>query len=286
MTAPLPTAAGVRSASAPLRRALLVRPTTTGDFAGAGWRQPDALALLREHDAFATLLAGLGVDVTVVDAPAGMVDGCFPYDPVFVTGSGQVVLRMAKPVRRDEPPFLASALRALGVHEVGALDGLATADGGDMCFLDERTLAVGRSYRTNAEAHRQLAALLAPEGVSVERFDLPHDLGPRHVLHLMSVLSPVAEDLAVVFEPLCPVTLLEALDARGIRRVRVDPDEYLTLASNVLPVRPGVVVLAAGNPRTARQLVDAGCEVHVYEADELSKGDGGPTCLTRPVLRG
>ena len=155
-----------------------------------------------------------------------------------------------------------------------------------MCWLDESTLALARGYRTNAESHRQLAAILAREGLTVERFDLPHHEGPGHVMHLLSVVSPVAEDLALVFEPLAPVPLLEALDARGIRRVLCDPDELGTQGCNALAVAPGIVVVAEGNPRTRRALERAGCEVNVYVAEELNKGDGGPTCLTRPVLRG
>src|SRR6266511_2305650 len=126
--------------------------------------------------------------------------------------------------------------------------------GGDLLWLDDRTLLAGRGYRTNAEAHRQLAAILAAEGVVLERCDLAHDQGPERLLHLLSVVSPVAEDLAVVFEPLAPVPLLEELLARMVRWVPVDPDEYATLGSNVLAVRPGVVVMADGNPRTRRAL--------------------------------
>ncbi len=215
----------------------------------------------------------------------GLVDACYVYDPVLVTGAGTVVLRSAKAVRAGEAAPLATDLEALGVPVVARLEEPARADGGDMLWLDERTLLAGRGYRTNAQAHRQLAAVLAGEGVALERCDLPHDRGPEHLLHLMSVVSPVAGDLAVVFEPLAPVPLLEELRARGVRWVAVEPEEYDTLGCNVLAVRPGVVVMAAGNPRTRRALEVEGCEVHVYEASELSKGDGGPTCLTRPLLR-
>lgn len=276
---------GVRSMSAELRRVLVVRPDTTGDFAAAGWRRPDADALRREHDGFVELLSSLRVDVVVEDAPAGMVDACFAYDPVFVTGSGAVALRMAKPARRGEPAFLAAAVERAGVPLVGRLTGDATADGGDMCWLDEQTLAVGRGYRTNAAAHAQLAELLAAEGVTVERADLPHHLGAGHVMHLMSVVSPVAPDLAVVFEPLAPVPLLEMLADRGYRTVSCEPDEFDAQGCNVLAVRPGVAVMAATAPRTAKALAAAGVEVHTYPADEINKGDGGPTCLTRPLRR-
>lgn len=276
---------GVRSMTAPLRRVLVVRPTTTGDFDAAGWRAPDADALLRQHEQFTDVLAGLGVDVTVAEAPEGLVDACFAYDPVFVTGAGAIELRAAKPARRDEPAFLVAEVEKAGVPVLGRLTGAATADGGDMFWLDETTLAVGRGYRTNAAAHAQLADLLAGEGVTVERADLPHHLGAAHVLHLMSVVSPVAPELAVVFEPLAPVPLLELLADRGYRTVACEPDEWADQGCNVLAVRPGVVVMADSAPRTAEALSRAGVEVHTYAASELNKGDGGPTCLTRPLHR-
>jgi N-dimethylarginine dimethylaminohydrolase len=276
---------GVRSMSADLRRVLVVRPTTTGDFDGAGWRTPDADGLRREHDAFVDLLSGLGVDVVVAEAPDGMVDACYAYDPVFVTGAGAIELRMRKPARRDEPAFLVAEVEKAGVPVLGRLTGEACADGGDMCWLDESTLVVGRSYRTNAAAHAQLAVLLGREGVTVERADLPHHLGASHVMHLMSVVSPVAPDLAVVFEPLAPVPLLELLAGHGYRTVACDPDELEAQGCNVLSVRPGVVVMADSAPRTRKALEKAGVEVHWYAAGEINKGDGGPTCLTRPLLR-
>lgn len=280
------SAYGVRSMSAPLRRVLVVRPATSGDFAGAGWRTPDTSALRREHDAFVELLDGLGVEVVVADAPDGLVDACFAFDPVFVTGAGAVELRMRKPARVDEPAFLVAEVEKAGVPVVGRLTGDATADGGDMCWLDETTLAVGRGYRTNRPAHAQLAEILGREGVTVERADLPHHLGAAHVMHLMSVVSPVAPDLAVVFEPLAPVPLLEMLAERGYRTVAAHPDELDDQGCNVLAVRPGVVVMADSAPRTRAALEKAGAEVHTYPANEINKGDGGPTCLTRPLLRG
>jgi dimethylargininase len=154
-----------------------------------------------------------------------------------------------------------------------------------MCWLDATTLAVGRSYRTNAAAHEQLSEILRREGVTVERADLPHHLGAEHVMHLMSVVSPVAEDIAVVFEPLAPVPLLEMLTDRGYRVVACDPDEIDLQGCNVLAVRPGVVVMADSAPRTRAALEKVGVDVTTYAASEINKGDGGPTCLTRPLLR-
>ena len=192
---------------------------------------------------------------------------------------------MAKPARMAEPARLTAALADLGVPPAGRLDDGAVADAGDMFWLDEQTLAVARGYRTNGAAHDQLAVLLAEEGAVAERFDLPHHRGPENLLHLLSVVSPIADDLALVFEPLCPVPLLEALEDRGIRRLHCDPDELELQGCNVLAVRPGVVVMVDSAPLSRRTLEQAGCEVHVYEASELNLGEGGPTCLTQPVLR-
>jgi N-dimethylarginine dimethylaminohydrolase len=276
----------VRSTTAPLRRALLCEPAG-GDFESAGWLgTPDLERLRRQHAAFAEVLAGLGVEVTVLPATDGLVDACFAYDPVLVTERGVVELRMAKPARLEEPARLVAALADLGVPLAGRLEDGAVADAGDMFWLDQRALAVARGYRTNAAAHEQLTSILAEEGAVVERFDLPHHHGPEKLLHLLSVVSPVADDLALVFEPLCPVPLLEALEERGIRRLHSNPDELELQGCNVLAVRPGVVVMADTAPQTRRTLERAGCDVHVYEASELNLGEGGPTCLTQPVIRG
>jgi N-dimethylarginine dimethylaminohydrolase len=285
MTPTAPGAFGVRSMTAPLRRVAMRIPSTDGDFGDAGWRPPDPKLLIWQHERLAALLESVGVEVVLLPPLAGLPDACFVYDPVMVTGAGAVVLRSAKRVREAEAEPLAADLEAIGVPVAGRLTGTARADGGDMLWLDEGTLLVGRGYRTNAEAHRQLAAILAREDATLERCDLPHDRGPAHLLHLMSVVSPVAPDLAVVFEPLAPVPLLEELRAREVRWIPVDADEYGSLACNVLAVRPGVAIMADGLSRTRQALEVAGCEVHVYQASELSKGDGGPTCLTRPILR-
>ena len=277
---------GVRSETAPLRRVVTATPTTTGDFEAAGWREPDRAELLSQHAAFRALLTSLGVEVLNTAAPEGMVDFTFVHDSCFVVGEGFVELAMTKPVRAAEPPQLAAFLRELGLRQLGTLTGAAHTDGGDMFWLDETTLAIGRGYRTSAAAVEQMAALLAPEGASVRAYDLPGWRGPQHVLHLMSVVSLVAPDLALTFPPLAPVALLQDLAAMGITTLPVDEDDFAQQGCNVLAVRPGVVVMTDATPRTAAMLESAGVEVHTYRASEINKGDGGPTCLTRPVLRG
>jgi N-dimethylarginine dimethylaminohydrolase len=278
---------GVRSMVAPLRRVAVRPPASRGDYAAAHWAQPLDLDLLaRQHASFVALLERLGARVEVLESADDMPDACFVYDPAFVVGEGVIELRGAKAIRAGEPPLLAVQLEDLGVPIIGRLTAPATADGGDMLWLDETTLAVGRTYRTNQAAHDQLSEILEPAGVRVESFDMPHDLGPEYCLHLMSVVSPVRENLAVVYERLAPVPLLQALAARGVERVPVPEEDYLSLGCNVLTVAPGVVVMAAGNEATAKALRDHGVEVHTYEASEINKGEGGPTCLTRPILRG
>ncbi|MCB0908693.1 MAG: hypothetical protein KDB63_16425 [Nocardioidaceae bacterium] len=278
---------GVRSMTAPLRRVAVRGLPTAADYAAAGWHSsPDPARAADEHAAFVAVLEAAGAHVDVLPPTEGLADACFTYDPVFVAGEGMIVLQQAKPTRMAEPPVLASELAALGVPELGRLTGPARADGGDLYWLDEQTLAAGRGYRTNALAHAQLRDLLAPQGIALVPFDLPHDQGPDMVLHLMSFVSAISDDLAVVYEPLAPVALLEALAERGVRRVPVSRDEYNALGSNLLALAPGHVVIFEGAPRLTADLRTAGVEVTVVDCSQFALGDGGPTCLTRPLLRG
>ena len=277
---------GVTSMTAPLRRVAVRGPSPGCDFSSAHWASPlDVDLLLAQHAAFTALLRELGADVVELPPLEGLPDSCFVYDPVFVVGDGAIVLRAAKPARVGEGERLAADLAQAGVPTIGQLTGGATADGGDMFWLDDATLAVGRSYRTNAAAVAQLEEILRPRGVRVEVYDVPHDQGPEWCLHLMSVVSPVRDDLAVVYERLAPVALLEELRRRGMELIAVPDEDWLTLGCNVLAVAPGVVVVASGSEATAQLLADRGCDVHVYDASEISRGEGGPTCLTRPLLR-
>ena len=272
---------------APLQRVAVRPPSMRGDYAVAHWAQPlDMDLLMRQHAAFVDLLRSLGCGVEVLPPVDDMPDAIFTYDPAFVVPSGVIELRGAKTVRAGEPPLLTMQIEDLGVPVAGRLTAPATADGGDMFWLDDTTLAVGRTYRTNQAAVDQLRGILEPIGVRVESFDMPHDQGPEFCLHLMSVVSPVRDNLAVVYPSLAPVALLQALQSRGIEMVEVPEDEYHSIGCNVLTVRPGVVVMAAGNTATAAALRAHGVEVHFYEASEINKGEGGPTCLTRPILRG
>ena len=243
--------------------------------------------LMRQHEQFAALLDSLGVEVEIAPALDGLVDAVYMHDPLIVSARGGIALQMAKPVRRREPEHAAEELRRLGVPVLGTLEGDAYADGGDRFWLDDRTIALGLGYRTNRAGAAALQRLLEPEGVHVETYDMPHDQGPAYVLHLQSFLSAATEDLYVIYEPLAPVRLLQDIRARGIDWIAIDRDSYMAMGCNILAVRPGVVVMVDAAPAVRRELERRGVEVHVYDGSELSlKGDGGPTCLTAPLLRG
>jgi len=271
----------------PLRTVYVRTPTTVGEFVRDGhWREPDRDLLLRQHREFVELLRGCGANVLVGDAIDGLVDAVYTHDPAIMTPFGSILLQMRKPVRSPEPDAMRQDFERLGVPVLGSLTGDAVSDGGDKVWLDAQTLVVGRSYRTNAAAVEQFRSLLAPHGVTVVSVDLPHYMGPDAVLHLMSVISPIAHDLAAVYEPLAPVALMELLDDRGIARITVDEDEMLTQGANILAVAPGEVILAAGNDKVHARLRAADVKVHEFAGTEVAvKGDGGPTCLTQPLWR-
>jgi len=209
------------------------------------------------------------------------------HDPLIMTARGGIPLNMAKPIRSKEPGHAAEELERLEIPVVGTLEGDAYADGGDRFWLDDHTIALGLGYRTNRAGADRLRELLTPEGVHVETYDMPHDQGPDYVLHLQSFLSAVTEELYVIYEPLAPVRLLQDIRERGIAWIAIDHDSYVAMGCNILAVRPGVVVMVNSAPKVRDELEKRGIEVHTYDGSELSlKGDGGPTCLTAPLLRG
>ena len=239
-----------------------------------------------EHEAFRALLADAGAEVVVAATPHSLdPDAIYVYDPALVTDDGAVMLRPGKEGRRGEVEVMAADFVEAGLPIAGRLDAPAMAEGGDTLWLDERTLLVGRGYRTNDEGIRQLGEALP--GVDVAAFDLPHLRGAGEVLHLMSLLSTLDVDLAVAYPPLMPVRLMELLAERGIELVEVPDEEFETMGPNVLALGPRVALALEGNDETRRRMEKAGVDVRVYRGDEISrKGDGGPTCLTRPLLRG
>jgi len=280
---------GAQSMSAPLLEVLIKRP---GPSFGAAFDDPahgflhpvDLDVAQREHDAFAATLAGLVPAVHVLDRETDSPDLVYTFDPLLVTDRGAIALRPGKANRAEEPAVLEAWTTAAWIPTVGRIEAPGTVEGGDTLWLRPDLFCIGRTLRTNDAGARQLAELV---GGDVRIFDLPYWRGPAELVHLMSVISPVADDLAVVFLPLLPVGLWALLGELGVRLIELPEEEFPTLGCNVLAVRPGVVIVAEGNPRTAAALAGAGCEVHTYPATEIGiNGSGGPTCMTRPILRG
>jgi N-dimethylarginine dimethylaminohydrolase len=242
--------------------------------------------MAEEHEAFREILAGAGAEVVVAETPHGAdPDAIYVYDPAIVSEHGAVLLRPGKEGRRGEVDTMAADFVEAGVPVATRLQAPALAEGGDTLWLDGRTLLAGRGYRTNDAGIDSLRDALP--GIEVIAFDLPHFHGEREVMHLLSLLSPLDDDLAVGYPPLMPVRLVELLAERGVRLVEVPDEEFETMGANVLALAPRVALALEGNDETRRRLERAGVEVLVYRGEEISrKGDGGPTCLTRPLLRG
>ena len=275
------------NATGTLRRVLL-RPPQADELAGwrdFGWRaEPDPGAIAEEHDELCTLLSGAGAEVVLAQEPVpGDPDAMYAYDPALIGPDGAILLRIGKPGRVGEADALVSALAGVGIPVAARMEAPATADGGDMFWLDERTLLVGRGYRTNDAGIAALRAFLP--AVDVLAFDLPHLRGRSEVLHLMSLVSPLDDDLVVAYPPLLPVRLVEVFEQRGIEIVATPVEEFESMGPNVLALAPRVGLALERNHETRRRLERAGVTIVTYEGTELSKGDGGPTCLTRPLLR-
>jgi N-dimethylarginine dimethylaminohydrolase len=281
---------GVRSSTATLRDVLVKRPGPAfgrafNDPAHGFLRPVDLDRAQREHDGLVDVLEGLGARVHLLDhEPADDPDLVYVFDPLLVTDAGAIPLRPGKPNRAGEPVIVERYLNDQGIPTVGRIEAPGTVEAGDTVWLRDGLFVIGRTLRTNDAGARQLAAIV---GGDVRIVDVPYWKGPAELVHLMSVISPVSDGLAVVFLPLLPAGLHEWLVELGIRLVEVPEDEYPTLGCNVLAVRPGVVVVADGNPVTRRRLESAGVEVHAIPLREVGEnGSGGVTCLTRPILRG
>lgn len=250
---------------------------------------PDFAAACREHDAFLDILARHGVEVALLPLDREVtIDSIYTRDASLVTPRGVLLCAMGKAARGGEPASQRRAFTAIAqpwTLVAGTIDPPGRIEGGDVVWFDEHTVAVGRGYRTNAEGIRQFRAFLGPQ-VDVIEVPLPHWKGPGDVMHLMSLLSPVDRDLAVVYSRLLPVPFLEQLLARGIALVDTPDEEFESMATNVLALAPRQCVMLTGNPLTRTALERAGAVVIDYSGTEISlKGAGGPTCLTRPLAR-
>ncbi len=282
---------GSQSMVAPLRTVLVKRPDEA--FAvqdPAAWHytgRPDLAMAQQEHDALVALLRKGGAEVVHHDEPQpDHADAIFTFDPAIVTDYGAIILSMGKPQRRGEEAAMARRFEEWGIPLLYTLHGEARAEGGDLLWVDHDTLAVGLGFRTNAEGLRQLSEALTGIGVQVIPVELPYYTGPEACLHLLSLISIVDYHTAVVYPPLLAVPFWQELQRRDFQLIEVPEQEFPTMGTNVLALAPRKCLMLEGNPITRRLLEEAGCEVMTYKGNEISlKAEGGPTCLTRPILR-
>jgi dimethylargininase len=283
---------GLLDTFSPLRRALLRPPpaNTASNVNWHAWGYPsprDAAVARQEHEAYVALLQSHGVEVHLINqAEDHLIDCCFACDPMLMSPFGAIMLRMGKTGRRTEEQALENAVRNLDIPVLGRIKAPGTVEGGDVLWLGKNRLAVGLGFRTNREGADQLEHLLSPHGITVRRVELPWHMGPRHCLHLGSLLNLLKPDLAMVHRPLLSATFCMELEEWGFRLIDSVPEEFDTQGNNILALAPGKVLLPQGNPKTVSILEAKGVEVHTFSGNELCiKGTGGPTCLTQCLLR-
>ncbi|HEY8602358.1 MAG TPA: arginine deiminase family protein [Thermomicrobiales bacterium] len=283
---------GGQTNTAPLRRVLVyppIAPDPSVSWEAFGYLRPlNHEQAVAEHAAFRQILNDAGIEIISGELDdAALQDGIFPYDPGITTDAGVILGWPGKPLREGEVAALEATLNEIGIPIAGRITPPGTFDGGDSFWLDERTLSVGHGYRTNAEGIRQLTAILSEQGIAVVVVPLPHWHGPAECLHLLSLISPLDERLAAVYRPLLPVPFLQELAARGWELIDVPDEEFASQGPNILALGPRRCVILKENAETIRRLRATGCEVITYTGDEISHNrTGGPTCLTRPLLRG
>ncbi len=281
----------------PLKKVLVKRPEEAFESQGridAQWRsldylsRPDFKRAVEEHRYFVSLLEKADSEVVYLpkDGSTGL-DSLYTQDPVAsVIDQGVILGRMGKEARMREPDAQADWYAEAGIPIAGRIESPGSVEGGDVVWLKDDLVVIGLTYRTNGEGIRQFQALLKPHGIDAVAIPMVHWDGPGAVLHLMSIISMLDTDLAVVYERIMPIPFREMLTALGIDLVQVPDEEYDSLGCNVLAVKPRRVVLRSGNPVTVDRMREAGCVVEEFDGDHICyAGSGGPTCLTRPLHR-
>jgi N-dimethylarginine dimethylaminohydrolase len=249
--------------------------------------KPNFNESLKEYEKFQLFLANKNIELSFFpEDKKTWIDSIYCRDASIATDFGMIICNMGKKGRLYEPKAQLEAYQKNDKDILGEIKFPGTLEGGDVAWLDLNTLAVGHTYRTNEEGIRQLKSLLEPKGIEVIVVELPHYKGKEDVFHLMSILSPVDKNLAVVYSPLMPIKFRNELLQRGIQLIDVPDGEFESMGCNVLAVGPRDCLMVDGNPITKKLLENAGCQVFSYKGHEISvKGGGGPTCLTRPLKR-
>lgn len=261
---------------------------------GEQWRRlaylerPDLEASILEYKEFEAVLKNQKVKIFYLPENESLsMDSIYCRDASIATDFGVILCHMGKNERSLEPEVQGDFFKDNQIEILGSIQSPGTLEGGDVAWLDHKTLAVGHTYRTNREGISQLKEMLEPRGVEVFVVELPHYKGPADVFHLMSIFSPVDDKIAVVYSPLMPIYFRNELLARGYQLVEVPDEEFETMGCNVLALEPKKCLMLSGNPATQKGLIDLGCEVIMYKGSNISvMGGGGPTCLTRPLIRG
>ena len=285
---------GVDSMVGPLRRVAMRAPLAMRTADHTRWhyaKDLDPPRLEEQYAVFADAVIASGAEIVwMPDNPNDdLADSVVTYDPSFIVPGGAIVLRPGKPLRAGEAELHADFYQTQNIPILGTIEAPGTVEGGDCFWLDSKTLAVGRTFRTNQSGIDQLTGILRPQGIEIAEYDLPYHLGPEACLHLMSVVSSLDEDLALIHAPLLPIALYERMLDMEYTLLAAPPDEFeasLGLNLNVLATAPRQVIAVGGFPGTVALMREADCDVTVFRADELCiPCEGGPTCMTRPLLR-
>ncbi len=241
-----------------------------------------------QHDTLCRELETAGTEVIEAPpAPDVSLDAVYAHDASLATDFGLIVMRPGKANRVAEGRTHGSFCTHLGIPTLAKIVAPGTTEAGDILWLDAQTLLIGHGYRTNAAGIEQMRALLAPKGIGVLSAPLPYGPGPSACLHLMSLISLLDERTALVDLPWLAVETVELLKARGYQFISIDDSERDTLACNVLALGGKRLLAIEENSHTNARLRHAGFDVRTFPGSEICiNGSGGPTCLTRPLLRG
>ena len=247
---------------------------------------PDYAVARGQHEAMCRELARAGADVVLLPSGDHSLDAVYVHDASLPTDFGLLLMNPGKPNRASEPRHHREFCQGLGIPVLGCVTPPGTAEAGDMVWLDSQTLLIGHGYRTNAAGMEQIRRLLASHGANVITAPLPHGPGPSACLHLMSLISLLDDETALVDTPWLAVQTLELLRSRGFEFIEIEAAERETLACNVLSLGGRRLLALEDNPKTNDRLRRAGFDVRTFPGSELCiNGSGGPTCLTRPLLR-
>ena len=248
---------------------------------------PNFEQAINDYNKFLNILKSFDIEIHTLPADnKTSLDSIYTHDPCLISNSGVILCSMGKQLRKSEPEMIANYFSSIGIPIAGEITPPGNLEGGDIVWIDDRTVAVGVGYRSNLEGINQLKSILGSDVDTIIPVDLPHWTGPEDCLHLMSNVSPIDSNLFLVYSRLLPVSFRQYLLDRKIELIEVPDEEYDSMGCNVLAIAPKKVIMLSGNLITEQRLKDADVEVHTYDGSEISiKGAGGPTCLTRPFYR-